>query len=496
MFERMQGPTQGRARARTYRYRLVGLGSALALVAGMAAWTVQSSWTKLNSLERRLTAGRLESFRLASEFEQRLRTLNHLVLSFAAGRDAAAPGKFRQAGEVLKGWMERYDPERGAASDLTTEAERRVMPRLNEVFDEYREAAEAVLAVSPSDLMPAGVSAPLDRFEQLADRLVALGDELAEAHREAEDGFLARAYHELAGLRVRLMTAIAVMLVLVGALGVVLYRDLVRPLRIRLGESEALLERQEKLATLGTLAAGIAHEIRNPLTSIKARLYTLGKHIRGNTPGLEDAEVIGGEIARLERIVQDVLSFARPSEPRKAVVPAEAPLREVQALMAAELERRGTRLVLEPVKRLLVAMDVALMKQVVINLVRNASEAIAGPGTVTLRVRSDRARLRGVDQAVAVLEVTDTGKGMQPEVEARLFDPFFTTKEAGTGLGLSIAARIVEKHGGWLRYETRPGHGTTFGIVLPEVRPTADAGEPGKEPGRSVSPACAAGSAR
>jgi signal transduction histidine kinase len=80
---------------------------------------------------------------------------------------------------------------------------------------------------------------------------------------------------------------------------------------------------------------------------------------------------------------------------------------------------------------------------------------------------------------VAVLEVTDTGKGIPPEVEKRLFDPFFTTKEAGTGLGLSIAARIVEKHGGALEYQTRPGHGTTFGIVLPVVpAPATDSSIP------------------
>ena len=97
----------------------------------------------------------------------------------------------------------------------------------------------------------------------------------------------------------------------------------------------------------------------------------------------------------------------------------------------------------------------------------NAAEAIDGTGTVTLRARAGRAALGGRETNTVILEVSDTGKGIPPEVEKRLFDPFFSTKETGTGLGLPIAARIIERHGGVLQYQTRPGHGTTFGIVLP-----------------------------
>jgi len=106
---------------------------------------------------------------------------------------------------------------------------------------------------------------------------------------------------------------------------------------------------------------------------------------------------------------------------------------------------------------------------VLINLVRNGAEAIEGTGTVTLRARAARAPVAGGDTDAVILEVSDTGKGIPPEVEKRLFDPFFSTKETGTGLGLPIAARIVERHGGTLQYQTRPGHGTTFGVVLPRA---------------------------
>jgi signal transduction histidine kinase len=115
---------------------------------------------------------------------------------------------------------------------------------------------------------------------------------------------------------------------------------------------------------------------------------------------------------------------------------------------------------------LLLRADSGHLKQVLINLVSNAAEAMDGAGTVTLRARAARAALGGRETDAVVLEVIDTGKGIPPEVEKRLFDPFFSTKETGTGLGLPIAARIVERHGGMLQYQTRPGHGTTFGVVL------------------------------
>ena len=99
--------------------------------------------------------------------------------------------------------------------------------------------------------------------------------------------------------------------------------------------------------------------------------------------------------------------------------------------------------------------------------VANAAESIGRNGTVSLRVREESVFLNGRASDVAVLEVSDTGKGIAPEVEKRLFDPFHTTKDGGTGLGLSIAGRIVERHGGALRYKTRLGQGTTFGVVLP-----------------------------
>jgi signal transduction histidine kinase len=140
--------------------------------------------------------------------------------------------------------------------------------------------------------------------------------------------------------------------------------------------------------------------------------------------------------------------------------------------MGKQLQEANIRLVVEERPGASIRIDMQQLKQVLINLVQNAADSIGQNGSITLRTRTENVRRSERVQPVVVLEVADTGKGISPEVEKRLFDPFFTTKDAGTGLGLPIAARIVEKHGGSLSYQTQVGHGTTFGIVLPRVEPT------------------------
>jgi len=283
------------------------------------------------------------------------------------------------------------------------------------------------------------------------------------------DTFLAESKKSLAYLRFLLGTSLALLLLAGGGLAVVVYGELIAPLRVKLVQSEALLERQEKLASLGMLAAGVAHEVRNPLTAIKAWLFIQQKQLKPGSPEQADAEIISSEVTRLEHIVRDVLLFARPSEPRLAEMPAEEPLKHVQALLAPQLEKSGIRLAVENSVSARVRIDEQQIQQVLINLVQNAADSIGEHGAITLRVRLDNKALGNGEQKVAILEVADTGKGIPPEIEKRLFDPFFTTKESGTGLGLSIAARIIEKHGGALQYQTFVNRGTVFGIVLPRV---------------------------
>ena len=159
--------------------------------------------------------------------------------------------------------------------------------------------------------------AELKRVEGQSKRLLELGLQLANAHGTALNAFLSSSQRSLETLGRLVFAGVVLLILLVGLLAVVLYRDLIAPLKLKLVESHAIIERQEKLASLGVLAAGVAHEIRNPLTAIKARLFTQQKHLAAGSPASEDAKVIDGEINRLERIVKEVLQFARPAPPSR-----------------------------------------------------------------------------------------------------------------------------------------------------------------------------------
>jgi signal transduction histidine kinase len=254
---------------------------------------------------------------------------------------------------------------------------------------------------------------------------------------------------------------------LVAAVAAAVYRGVIGPLRVKLNESRILAARHEKLAALGTLAAGVAHEIRNPLTAINVRLHSLRKNLAPGSSEHEDATVIGHEIQRLERIVEDFLRFARPAEPKLLTVSADSLLARMRSLFRPQLENTAIRLTIESVPDIWVKVDPHQLEQVLINLIQNGVESMKSGGELTLRARAGMARLGGKSRPAVVMEVSDTGEGIVPQVRQRMFDPFFTTKEEGTGLGLAIASRIVEKHGGALECRSEPNRGTTFSVVLP-----------------------------
>ena len=244
-------------------------------------------------------------------------------------------------------------------------------------------------------------------------------------------------------------------------------RIVVVPLRAQLIEDNTAIEHQRKLGHFARLATGLAHEIRNPLTAINVRLFTLQKSLSKGTNEHGDATLIRNEIDRLEQILKNFLKLARPSEPKFSTLTAEPALREVQDLLAPQLQRHSVMVKQEGVVDTPFLADPLQLKQVLINLIQNASDSIGEKGTITLRARQGQSILGGQSVKSVILEVEDTGSGMAPEVQERLFDPFFSTKESGTGLGLAIAAKIIDQHKGTLDFETRLGHGTKFRVILP-----------------------------
>jgi signal transduction histidine kinase len=312
----------------------------------------------------------------------------------------------------------------------------------------------------------------LERLDEGAGPLLALCSQLKAAERVSLNQFVKDTHRSVETLQ-WLLAASVVLLVILGFTATrLIYRARIAPLRAQVIQSRALLERQEKLASLGTLSAGIAHEIRNPLTAINVRVHGLKKALPAGSSEQEDVTVIDEEIRRLDQIVRDFLDFARPSEPRLVTIAIESLFNRVESLLLPAWQRTSIRLRVMPPPPLCVRADPHQLEQVLINLVQNAADSIEGEGQVTLRARTENMRLSGPVLPAVILQVVDTGKGIPPEVQMRVFDPFFTTKEGGTGLGLAIAASIVEKHGGVLQFQTRVGSGTTFEIALPP------AGEP------------------
>ncbi|HEY8430178.1 MAG TPA: ATP-binding protein, partial [Sandaracinaceae bacterium] len=237
---------------------------------------------------------------------------------------------------------------------------------------------------------------------------------------------------------------------------------------LRVAQEE--LVRKEQLAAVGELSAVIAHEVRNPLAIIKnavssLRRPTLRPADRGVLLGILDEEV-----DRLNRLVRDLLAYARPVEPRGRPVELAATLREVVDGAVAGLEAPEAITVELDLDRCpTVHGDPDLLRQAITNVVDNALSAMSQGGTLT--VRAEPARL-GSAAAVAI-ECIDTGEGMDPLVLGKARDPFFTTRASGTGLGLAIVDRVVKNHGGTLAIQSAQGIGTTVRIVLPLERPNS-----------------------
>jgi len=236
-----------------------------------------------------------------------------------------------------------------------------------------------------------------------------------------------------------------------------------------LRKTEAQLIRSEKLAALGQLAAGIAHEIRNPLTSINILIHSLRESLPSKNSHGEDLKVIEEEIDRINEIVDQFLRFAKPASPLLEKAGITPIFEETLQLLKPQIERRKISVQKEFRSLPPITIDREQMKQVVLNLLLNAIQAMPEGGRLGLSSQVPE------DNQWIQLSIRDSGIGIPPEDMNKLFDPFFSTKEGGIGLGLSIAHRIIDQHHGKIEVESRLGKGTLFTIWLPMGQRKEDA---------------------
>jgi len=234
--------------------------------------------------------------------------------------------------------------------------------------------------------------------------------------------------------------------------------------RTRLLEAQAQMD--DRLAYVGALAAGLAHEIRNPLNVLSMNLQMLEEDIASRaTDEAGEARVylsaLQGEIRRLSNLVNNFLSYARPTQPRFESRDLNRVLAEICQFIRPEFESRGITLrqelspYLPPVE-----MDEGLIRQAVMNILMNAAQILKPGGTVTVQTAIG-------PEGEAIAAIRDDGPGIKPEDRERIFEVFFSTRGGGTGLGLPIAARIMEAHGGSIAVESEPGRGAAFILKLP-----------------------------
>lgn len=222
---------------------------------------------------------------------------------------------------------------------------------------------------------------------------------------------------------------------------------------------QAEMSRAEHLATLGELAAGLAHELRNPLAGIAGVIDVLGQDIAETDPAKEIWADVRNEISNIQRILNDLLEYTRPRTPQK--MSADLNVTVEQSVRRAEQQAlsRPICFSLQRTKPLTVDHDAALVGQILLNLLLNAVQSIEGEGSIEVRVDSD--------SHYALVSVKDTGKGIPAAQLTQVFRPFFTTKKNGTGLGLSLAQRIAESHGGRIDVVSAPGEGSKFTLRIP-----------------------------
>jgi signal transduction histidine kinase len=227
---------------------------------------------------------------------------------------------------------------------------------------------------------------------------------------------------------------------------------------------ESLLQ-AEKMALVGKLAAGMAHSIRNPFTSVKMRLFSLSRSLKFADAQKEDFDVISEEIRRIDTIVQNFLEFSRP--PKLAIQSISPSIVVDQAiqLLKYRLKSYDVGVTIEREQNLPeIDADPEQLKEVLVNLVVNACEAMEKGGSIVIHEQEVNSPAGG---RLAVVRVVDNGPGIPESIRPKVLQPFFTTKEEGTGLGLSIVARIVEEHHGSIEIESNENAGATFIISLP-----------------------------
>ncbi|WP_035241645.1 sensor histidine kinase [Desulfobacter vibrioformis] len=395
-----------------------------------------------------------------------------------------------------------FESQLACAKPLVTEDwEKEALARIESVYTTYIKAKDRVMALYEKG--DPGTGAALHR-EVRANffRIFELCEKFKTAHKKAIDHAVEDSRTDARHLRYISLLAIVTVVLLSLLINYIFTRHILGPIRKLAAEADQMgdgrvsgnemaalkssvhglienaeqthaelvrnretLMQSEKLALVGRLAAGMAHSIRNPMTSIKMRLFSLGRSGKLSGDQKENISVISTEIGQINKILENFLEFSRPP---KLTMEKQSPSQVVDntlRLLEQRLKSYGVTVHLirsAPLDEVL--LDAGQLKEAMANIIINACEAMKKGGRITITETMDSIN---TDRDTAVIRIQDSGPGIPASIQNEVFNPFFTTKDDGTGLGLSICFNIISEHGGCLVLDSQEDQGTCFTITLP-----------------------------
>lgn len=439
------------------RNLLVYGGIAAIVLLTFLFWSARSAWLASHEISDRQTERAFQNDNFLEDARARLLRINNLLLSYELSGSLTAPqrSEYRSLTQALKTNVETENEH------VRQNKPSPLHDALIADFHRYFQQIDALPISFPTESAPHIPSVRSTR--ESAETIITTLNQIS-TQRALEIESLFSEYKASQARLYKLVLGLATLtLLLFGAAFFITLQNRVAKLRLDLTRSRLSQEKQEKLASLGILASGVAHEIRNPLTAIKARLFALDKRLEPESPAHDQIAGISHEISRLEKIVREFLLFARPPKPELEPFDVNALIQDIRDFLSDELEQRQLTLEILPGDAALAKGDAEQIRQILINLIQNAADA--SPPDSSIELKSINIESDG--QNLVAIQVIDHGEGLPEEIAPKLFTPFFTTKPKGTGLGLSIAKRIAQTHKGDLRFQTRTEGGTTFELTLP-----------------------------
>lgn len=478
----------------TLRKRIYTLLAALILIAVSGGLTIVWQTAQIQRLTAVIVEEHIAAFETAEALETALVSQKGFVTYYLLDRD---PDWLRMFGEYRQIFKARLDQAQRLSQNA---AQQDTIARIAADYDIYITLKDRVIQLYKDGAIEEGA-----RLHKTVRQHFFSIKALCETYKQMHAGQIhhARQVSQQRATRLRLVVGIvvAVQTLLVIGLGGVFLRQILAPMnqllsatsrgvpattpqnllsalsrnvsdliqnadqtRHELEKSRENLLQTEKMATVGRLAAGMAHSIRNPFTSVKMRLFSLSRSLELNAEQQEDFDVISQEIRHIDTIVQNFLEFSRP--PRLTMQPTSPSEVVDNAVQLLEHRLKSYGVSIDVVRKQMlpeVPADSEQLKEVLVNLIINACEAMGGGGRIVIDETVDAT---GIPPAVQI-RLSDSGPGIPTALEEKIFQPFFTTKEEGTGLGLSIARNILVEHGGSIRLDGAKAGTAAFVIRLP-----------------------------